>query len=331
MNQVSWSRILQNAENEGSAEADRSVVRLQDHLPNLRQKQDQAGYQEAQKSSLEDELQAALRREHRKKERQQPSRNQQRERKFAAQHQSFPAPEHSTNQGSARNHEDHFYLNEAAPSRRKSGSGAKNMLAILVSIAVVGFAFYQINTQWLNANQDAPAGTLGGAGPSATPQASTILVGKTTVASSDQNVVIEGNRLDMRPSLARESKALSPDGNTSKPAAAPYDNAQEYRSGSQQSKQAYAAASPISPSADAEQIMLKRGHEMIGAGHIEGARLIFEHLATQDSALGAFALAQTYDAKFLSSRKLSDAKPDQKQAAKWYRVAAELTDAAFNR
>jgi TPR repeat protein len=59
-------------------------------------------------------------------------------------------------------------------------------------------------------------------------------------------------------------------------------------------------------------------------GHISGARLIFEHLALRQSALGAFALAQTYDEKFLKGFFVKGLEPDPTLAAKWYRRAAEL-------
>ena len=70
--------------------------------------------------------------------------------------------------------------------------------------------------------------------------------------------------------------------------------------------------------------MLRRARELMERGHVSGARLIFEHLATRQSALGAFALAQTYDEKFLKTLRVKGSEPDQKLAAKWYRRAAEL-------
>jgi hypothetical protein len=81
---------------------------------------------------------------------------------------------------------------------------------------------------------------------------------------------------------------------------------------------------PSAISGSEEQAMLRRARELMERGHITGARLIFEHLALQQSALGAFALAQTYDEKFLSTFFVKGLQPDQKLAGKWYRRAAEL-------
>ncbi|NJM35350.1 MAG: hypothetical protein HC850_12310 [Rhodomicrobium sp.] len=75
--------------------------------------------------------------------------------------------------------------------------------------------------------------------------------------------------------------------------------------------------------------MLRRGRELIEKGHISGARMIFEHLAEEKSALGAFALGQTYDARYLAgipAAKGADA--DEALAAKWYQRAAELSNIA---
>ena len=94
------------------------------------------------------------------------------------------------------------------------------------------------------------------------------------------------------------------------------------------------AAREVEPdliSAAEEQAMLRRARELVERGHISGARLIFEHLASQASALGAFALAQTYDAKFLDSVGAKGSQADQKLAAKWYRRAAELGSQSADR
>jgi hypothetical protein len=76
---------------------------------------------------------------------------------------------------------------------------------------------------------------------------------------------------------------------------------------------------------DTEQAMLRRGHDMMQQGHVSGARIIFEHLAGQSSPLGAFALAQTYDARFLRENNITGIVPDEALAGKWYQRAAELT------
>ena len=59
-------------------------------------------------------------------------------------------------------------------------------------------------------------------------------------------------------------------------------------------------------------------------GDITGARLLFEHLAYRGSALGAFALAQSYDERYLNQLTIRGLSADQKQADFWYRRASEL-------
>jgi hypothetical protein len=73
-----------------------------------------------------------------------------------------------------------------------------------------------------------------------------------------------------------------------------------------------------------ENKLLARANDLMQRGDITGARLLFEHLAFRGSALGAFALAQSYDPKHLQKLYVRGLTPDQKQADYWYRKAAEL-------
>jgi hypothetical protein len=73
-----------------------------------------------------------------------------------------------------------------------------------------------------------------------------------------------------------------------------------------------------------EEKLLQRASGLMKRGDITGARLLFEHLAYRGSALGAFALAQSYDPRYLEKLYIRGLAADQKQADYWYRRAAEL-------
>lgn len=73
-----------------------------------------------------------------------------------------------------------------------------------------------------------------------------------------------------------------------------------------------------------EEKLLQRATGLMQRGDITGARLLFEHLAFRGSALGAFALAQSYDQRYLEKLYVRGLAADQKQADYWYRRAAEL-------
>jgi hypothetical protein len=71
-----------------------------------------------------------------------------------------------------------------------------------------------------------------------------------------------------------------------------------------------------------EEVLLRRGEELLQEGGIAAARLIFEELANRGSGKGAFALAQTYDPAFIPPSQTSAVKPDIDEAMKWYQRAA---------
>ncbi len=87
-----------------------------------------------------------------------------------------------------------------------------------------------------------------------------------------------------------------------------------------------AAPAPSGPpvSGAEEGKLMQRASELMERGDITGARLLFEHLARRGSAIGAFALAQSYDQKYLQKMYVRGLTADQKQADFWYRRAAEL-------
>lgn len=73
-----------------------------------------------------------------------------------------------------------------------------------------------------------------------------------------------------------------------------------------------------------EDQLLQRASALMKRGDVTGARLLFEHLALRGSALGAFALAQSFDPRHLNKIYVRGLTGDQKQADYWYRRAAEL-------
>jgi hypothetical protein len=100
-------------------------------------------------------------------------------------------------------------------------------------------------------------------------------------------------------------------------------------SSSSSAKVAVAAPAPSSPPAglarNTEDQLFQRAVSLMKGGNVTGARLLFEHLAQGGSAVGAFALAQSYDAGYLQRMNVRGMTPDQKRADYWYRRAAELS------
>jgi len=206
------------------------------------------------------------------------------------------------------------------------------LLALILSVAVIALAFYQISGQWSaaqNGGADMDTTTSRPAQATAAPHAGA--ADRPDRLGPDANVAgqraqFAGNRIDLRPSIVDDgASAETPAVVEARHAALELDIRDAARLISDADGNRAGAAEGDSSSA--EQTMLRRGHQMIDQGHIAGARLVFEHLAEQNSALGAFALAQTYDPSFLASRRIEGAQPDETLAAKWYQRAAQLTDA----
>lgn len=194
-------------------------------------------------------------------------------------------------------------------------SGARNFIALSLSLAVVGFAAQQLGERLPQAG-------------SAPDEASTAQNAGIAFASAgngeDAEPIIRasGNRLDLRPTLASQADSPSEQLAAAKATtAAPVNTAN------------LATVLPDVPEGaledgENEALVLNRGRDILERGHISGARLIFEYLADRGSALGAFALAQTYDTKFISKNNLPADAADEALATKWYRQAAEITNAA---
>ena len=321
MNQASWRRILQRAGDEAPSDG-AAIINMQDHVPGGRRGRTPQEV-EPDPEDLDYQLSRAL------------DRAARRHRAAGKPNQPPIAPL------TARNP---YVSMQPVPvplpphGAKKPGSGVRNVVAISLSVAVVGLAFHQISSQWsesrnsggkpeeasMVADTPRPASTIdAGAGASSPP-----------AEQAPKGVKASGKRVDLRPSLAADETANSgnADAANGDRQALYAEMEQAVKSYLQRENGAKAApaqtaervAATTAAQSGSEEAMLRRGRELMERGHVSGARLIFEHLAEQNSALGAFALAQTYDARYLTKNGLSGASPDDKLAAQWYQRAVEL-------
>lgn len=333
MNQVSWRRILQRAGSDFPGDDAAAVIHLQDRAPPPRSPVRASGMQASGSGDLESELKRALDRAARQQREPRPAGPPPGwDPKFIASQPTGRAL--ATVQSRAK---PQAVPRSPYPAKR-AASGARNVLAISLSVAVIGVAFHQIGTQWTlsrDSDQQLPR------------EINTATVLHAGTAQSDgeaQRLPMPGEDLQAQPGLR---PSFAPEAATSASAQADNDRETLFQEMEQAArlflaKQAQKneigvaagavpskphvepiAAAPTIPSGD-EQAMLMRGRELMERGHVSGARLIFEHLESQQSALGAFALAQTYDATVLSSLPVAGIEPDQKLAEQWYQRAAQL-------
>jgi hypothetical protein len=91
---------------------------------------------------------------------------------------------------------------------------------------------------------------------------------------------------------------------------------------------AASAAAPVPRlSADARERamrLVKKGDEQLADGGIAQARLLYERAAESGLALGAMAMAATYDAVELERMGARGLKPDRDAARRWYERARQL-------
>ncbi len=80
--------------------------------------------------------------------------------------------------------------------------------------------------------------------------------------------------------------------------------------------------SALSPAV--EKAMADRALDQLKNGDVAAARLIYEHLAANGSALGALSMAKTYDPEVLLGLGVVGMRPDPAEARRWYQRAAEL-------
>ena len=75
---------------------------------------------------------------------------------------------------------------------------------------------------------------------------------------------------------------------------------------------------------DLASTLMRRGQEFLGTGDIAAARILFGRLADAGNADGAFAMAQTYDPRYLAEHKVIGVVSDKSKAHAFYQRAAQL-------
>jgi hypothetical protein len=75
---------------------------------------------------------------------------------------------------------------------------------------------------------------------------------------------------------------------------------------------------------DLASTLMRRGQDFLGTGDIAAARILFGRLADAGIADGAFAMAQTYDPRYLSLHKVIGVVGDEPKAHAFYQQAAQL-------
>jgi hypothetical protein len=71
-------------------------------------------------------------------------------------------------------------------------------------------------------------------------------------------------------------------------------------------------------------MLMRRGQEYLGTGDIAAARILFGRLADAGIADGAFAMAQTYDSRYLTQHKVVGVVGDESKARTYYQRAMQL-------
>lgn len=82
-------------------------------------------------------------------------------------------------------------------------------------------------------------------------------------------------------------------------------------------------APPVALTPEEEKALLARGDTFLDNGDFASARLVYEHAAARGSAEAMFALARSYDPRFLTGGNAVGIKPDRKLALDWYARAAQ--------
>jgi TPR repeat protein len=344
MTKVSWKRILQRAGND-----------LPDHgrpfaesapLPTGHRGGPQPIRNEPAQSSVAGELESELRRALQKAQ------------DAAADVQPQPAYQPIYAEREMRHAPVVVPAPRQAKAQRRSG-GMRNVVAISLSIAVVGFAYQQMSDMWRS------GGGGGGGGEQQQSQSTSV---RASIDSREQSKLVQtgyaiqpllqpGNQIDLSPpdksapSLIGNDKPTPP-GDAAAEAAAAFKRDMDEAVKMFETKQVPVSEAPIAVppatesappvtaappppapklastqpklSGEEEELLLRRATGLMKRGDITGARLLFEHLAYRGSALGAFALAQSYDERYLNQLTIRGLSADQKQADYWYQRASEL-------
>jgi hypothetical protein len=340
MNKVSWRRILQRAGHEFPDETGAAIIPMQDAHRLARHGSRSPG--EPKAGVLESELKRTLDRAARRGHETKATRTLPGwEPVFMTRDTSGPA---RGTGGELREISGQAPLPavriKPEPAKRSNSGGGRNILAICLSAAVVGIAYQQISTEW---NQSRAIGSGIGAAPEGRNRPANALFSGASIDDSQAGYGVQPRGVETQaapPHPAVADGALAPAASEAKQRGAFLPGIEQAAgvlatSRPQQADPVAPVSAPIkdaevrelAPSAISaadEQSMLRRAHELIERGHLSGARLIFEHLALQQSALGAFALAETCDEKFLKTMRVEGRHADPALAEKWYRRAAEL-------
>ncbi len=75
---------------------------------------------------------------------------------------------------------------------------------------------------------------------------------------------------------------------------------------------------------DLASTLMRRGQDFLGTGDIAAARILFKRLADAGIADGAFAMARTYDPRYLTEHKVIGVVGDESKARVFYQQAAQL-------
>jgi hypothetical protein len=73
-----------------------------------------------------------------------------------------------------------------------------------------------------------------------------------------------------------------------------------------------------------EQMLMSRADATFKKGDVSGARVIYEYLAMQGSAMAAMAMGETYDPLVLNKLVIKGLTPDAAKARQWYEKAEQL-------
>ncbi|MEJ2123596.1 MAG: hypothetical protein P8Y67_04400 [Alphaproteobacteria bacterium] len=208
--------------------------------------------------------------------------------------------------------------------------GMRNFLVISLSTAIFAFAVKEIGVQWRSLQADASSPTQVAANMPDQPKfTGTVKAGVMPNTLTFQAVPSDGSdvfapKASDRLSVKAEKPAVKP--STATPdqirtaaRALKEENARELTEmkAPPPKHKKRAALTPME-----EQVLMRRATAFLEAKDIAGARMILEYLAGRRSAVGAYSLAKTYDARFIGRLGVIGVMPDQARAQKWYKTAA---------
>jgi hypothetical protein len=333
MNDVSWRRILQRA---GDGFPDDG--RIREKAPQRVPKNEQPGSRSKRAASprdLEFDLQGALARAARDVH---PAGPAQQQRPHNAPHAAPPSGQRLP----VVKARVPVRRAAAAPSRRKGG--ARNVIAIALSTAVVGFAVHQVSLQWSNSRAGLMRATNAGnastrtgdaegrdaavmpsglafqrvpAKPAESTPSATEEIPEAGVSAADTELhadIIQAEKVLQTARAAPGTDAVVSSATTNTAASVTRDAPVA----------AEGSADRRSVSPEEEHAWMERAMSHLRNGDIASARLFLEYLAKRGSATAAATLAKTYDRGFLASVGVKGMQTDEAEARKPYGRAADL-------